>query len=148
MSHIESVNVVLTDLEAVKKACTRLGVEFIEGKKTYGWFGRSVGDYPLPVGMTVEELGKCDHVIHVPGVDYEVGLIANKDGKGYKLAYDFWGSARQGGGLLAKFGKGVTKLVDAYSIEALRRVAQRKGYLVAEKVEGAKTILTVTGFAN
>ena len=147
MSHIEQVETVLTDLNAVKAACTRLGVEFRENQKTYGWYGRSVGDYPLPKGVTVDELGKCDHAIHVPGVDYEVGLIKQKDGKGYKLAYDFWGSAKQGGGLLAKFGKGVTKLVDAYSVEALKLKARAKGYLCSEtKTKTGGIQLTVTGF--
>ena len=146
MSHIESAKVVLTDLKAVKLACARLGVEFIEGRKAYTWYGRSVGDHPLPEGMTKESLGHCNHVIRVPGVDYEVGLVELPDKKGYRLAYDFWGSARQGGGLLAKFGKGLTNLIDAYSVEALKLKAKAKGYLATEKLVDGKIHLSVTGF--
>lgn len=146
MSHVESVDTVLTDLEAVKAACARLGVDFVEGKKTYNWYGRHVGDHPLPKGVTKEELGKCDHVIRVPGVAYEVGLVRNKEGKGYKLAYDFWGP---GQGLLQKFGNNLTKLVDAYSVEALKAKAKRLGYLTKETTTSSGAIqLKVTGFAT
>src|ERR1039458_6520976 len=129
MSHIESVNVVITDLEALKDACKRLGVDFIANKKTYNWFGYSVGDTPLPEGFTAEELGHCDHAIHVPGVTYEVGVVPCKKGKGYTLLVDFWGKSGRHDGekLKAKFGAGLTKLVDAYSIEALKRKARAKG---------------------
>jgi hypothetical protein len=147
MSHIESVSVVITDLEAVKAACARLGAQFIEGKTNYVWFGWSVGDYPLPEGMTKEELGHCAHVIRVPGVSYEVGLVKLKDKAGYKLAYDFYGTATQGGGLKSKFcNPGSTKmekLVDAYSIEVLKRQAARRGYRAVESVVNGKLQLQV-----
>jgi hypothetical protein len=148
MSHIESVNVVITDLEALKDACKRLGVDFISNKKTYNWFGRSVSDYPLPVGFTADDLGKCDHVVKVSGVNYEVGVVPLKTGKGYTMLFDFWGRSGQHDGekLKTKFGAGLTKLVDAYSIEALKRKARAKGYMTTEKVVGGKTLLTVTGF--
>lgn len=148
MSHIESVSVVITDLNALKAACTRLGVEFLENKKEYNWFGRSVGDYPLPAGFTAEELGKCEHVIKVPGVRYEVGVVPLKTGKGYTLLYDFYGRSghHDGEKLRDKFGTGLTKLVDAYSIEALKAKARAKGYISSEKVVNGKTQLVVTGF--
>lgn len=151
MSHVESVDVTVTDLDAVKAACKRLGVDFIQGKKTYNWFGQHVGDYPLPKGMTEEELGKCDHVVKVPGVNYEIGLVKKKDGKGYTLAYDFWGSSKNGGHdggqLKARFGDKLQKFVDAYSVEALKRQALKKGYMCSEKVLPSGAIqLKVTGF--
>lgn len=145
MSHVETAKVNVVDLEALKAACAREGIEFVEGKKTYEWFGRSVGDYPLPAGFTAENLGKCEHVIRVPGVKYEIGVAKNPTGKGYTFLYDFWGP---GQGLLKKFGQGLTKLVDAYSIEALKRQARMKGYMTQEKqLENGKVQLTVTGFA-
>lgn len=148
MSHIESVDVQITDLEALKAATKRLGVEFIENKRTYNWFGRSVGDYKLPAGFTADELGKCDHVVKVPGVNYEVGVVPSKVGKGYTLLYDFWGShgAHDGEKLKEKFGAKLSKLVDAYSIEALKRKAAARGYLTRETTVKGKTALVVTGF--
>lgn len=148
MSHIEKVDVVITDLNALKAACTRLGAEFLENKKEYNWFGRSVGDYALPQGFTADDLGKCDHAIKVPGVTYEVGVVPLKTGKGYTLLYDFWGTngRHDGQKLKQKFGAGLTKLVDAYSIEALKAKARAKGYMSTEKTVNGKTHLVVTGF--
>jgi hypothetical protein len=153
MSHIESVNVTITDLAALKDACTALGVDFVEHKKTYNWFGQSVGDYPLPKGFKKEDLGQCDHVIRVPGVNYEVGVVParNADGtaaKGYTLLYDFWGHSgmHDGQKLKAKFSTGLTKLVDAYSLAALKRKASAKGLLTTTKVVDGKVHLTVRGF--
>lgn len=144
MSHVESVKTTITDLSALKAACTRMGVEFVEGKKAYRWFGRSVGDYPLPAGFTKDDLGKCDHVIKVPGTDYEVGVVKLKDKPGYTMLYDFWGP---GQGLLKKFGTGLTKLVDNYSVEALKSKARAKGYLTTETTApNGAIILKVTGF--
>ena len=148
MSNVESVNVQITDLKSLKAACERLGVEFRENQKTYTFFGRSVGDYPLPAGFTAEELGKCEHAIHVPGVRYEIGVVPLKTGKGYTLLYDFYGRSghHDGEKLKDKFGTGLTKLVDAYSLEALKAKARAKGYISSEKVVNGKTHLVVTGF--
>jgi hypothetical protein len=147
MSHVERVNVVITDLKALEAACKRLGVEFAEGKKTYNWFETSVGDYKLPDGFAASDLGKCAHAIKVPGVTYEVGVVParNPDGtpaKGFTLLYDFWGvggKRRQGGvhdgqQLKKKFGEGLTKLVDAYSLEALKAKARAQGHITREVV--------------
>ena len=131
MSHVESVSTVLTDLKAVKAACARLGVEFREGQTTYGWYGTHVGDHPLPKGVTKEELGTCEHAIRVPGGKYEVGLMKNKEGKGWKLAYDFWGT--EGRKLLTAFGQNMNKLVDTYSAEAIKLKAKAHGWSCVEK---------------
>lgn len=140
----------MSDIEAVKAACKRLGVEFVPNKRTYNWFGRSVGDYKLPEGMKAEDLGKCDHVVKVPGVNYEISLVKRKDGKGFTPMYDFWGNGtgeHDGNKLKEKFGGKLEKFVDAYSVEALKRQAMRKGYLASEKaLPNGKIQLTVTGF--
>jgi len=143
MSHVETVKVTILDLKALKAACIRLGVEFREGQTTYAWFGRSVGDYKIPDGMTGADLGHCSHAIHVKGVEYEVGLVAKKDGKpGYTLAYDFWGP---GQGLLKKFGKTLGELVNAYTAEVLKAKARAKGYVVREESVAGKIKIYVTG---
>ena len=144
MSHVEKCSVQITDLTALKAACKRMGVEFVENTHTYKWWGRSVGDYPIPAGFTAQDLGKCDHVIRVPNVGYEVGVVKNKTGKGYSLLYDFYG---QGQGLLQKFGKGLTRLADAYSVEALKAKALAQGYLTTETTaENGEITLNVTGY--
>jgi hypothetical protein len=158
MSHIESVNVTVNDLKALKAACARLGVEFVEGETRYNWFETSVGDHPLPAGFKASDLGHCEHVIRVPGITYEVGVVKarNPDGtpaKGYTLLYDFWGvggQRRQGGRhdgqeLKKKFGNGLTQLVDAYSIEALKAKARAQGYTTRETVRSDGKINLVVG---
>ena len=66
MSHISKIELVIHSLEDLKEACRQLGFEFMENQKTYKWFGRWVGDTPLPEGVKIEDIGKCDHAIRVP----------------------------------------------------------------------------------
>jgi hypothetical protein len=148
MSHVATVSVVITDLNALKLAVAELGGQFVEGQKTYQWYGESVGDYPLPKGMTEEDLGKCDHVIRVPGVHYEIGVVKLKDGTGYTLAYDFYGSGGTDDGqkLLQKFGDGCKKLTQMYSVHKASLLAKKQGYNVQRTTKAnGKILLTCTG---
>lgn len=128
MSHVSKIKVEIRSLEALKAACHRLGFEFIEGQKTYKWYGVFMGDYPLEEGVKQEDLGKCDHAISVPNCRYEVGVV--QKGDHYDLHYDFW----QSGGLNVALGENACKLVQAYAVEAAREEAQRQGYSVFEEV--------------
>lgn len=141
MSHIETVSVIIKDLESLKKACQVLGVNWNEGKKTYAWYGRHVGSEPIPFGFQQEDLGKCEHVISVPKVGYEVGVVRTPDGSGYTLLYDFYGP---GQGLLHKFGKGLVNLVDRYTAETLKKQARMRGYSCKETIKDGKIHLTAT----
>ena len=38
-----------------------------KARRPIRWYGRLVGDYPLPSWVKVEDLGKCPHAIRVPG---------------------------------------------------------------------------------
>lgn len=136
MSHITKIEIEVTDLAALKAACRRLGFTFVEGKETYAWFGRFVGDAPLPEGVSVEELGKCDHAIEVPGARYEIGIRAQKGG--FRLLWDSWVA----GGLEQKIGKNAGLLKQAYGIEKAKIEARRKGYSVYEsrKADGSITL--------
>ena len=132
MSHIESIELVLSDLEALEAGAKRFEGQLVK-QSTYRWFGKSVGDYPLPKGMTKEDLGKCDYAIKLPGVNYEVGVV--KVEGGYRLAYDFYGydrSEHDGHKLKAIFGDQLSKLRQAYAAEIAKKVAKRKGWRVKE----------------
>lgn len=145
MSHIETAKVIIKDLQALRAACERLGATLVEGQKTYKWYGFGNGGDTLPAEVPTDALGTCDHAIRVPGVEYEVGLYRKKDGSGYIPLYDFWGGPTRGGGLKDRFGNGLTKLVDAYSVETLKAQARRKGYMTRETVrEDGKIQLQVT----
>ena len=126
MSHIAKIEMEINDLDALKKACKSLGFQFMENQKTYIWYGRWVGDTPLPQGVNIEDIGKCTHAIKVPEAVYEVGVV--QKGSKYHLMWDFW----RGGGLEKHIGKDACKLKQAYTLERIRKAARVKGYLTHE----------------
>ncbi len=134
MSHVAIIEAEIKDLKVLADACERIGCEFVEGQKTYRWYGRHVGDYPLPAGFTKNEMGKCEHVIRVKGAGsqcYEVGVVKRRDGKeGYTLLWDFYA---RGYGLQDKIGEGAEELVKSYAASAAMRAAKKLGWKVAEK---------------
>lgn len=136
MSHVTTIDIQVKDLECLKTACTNLGLEFREGQKSYKWYGRHVGDYPLPEGFTHKDLGKCDHAIGVPGNSraYEIGVV--KKGDSYTMLWDFW----QGGfGLQEKVGDGCGELVDQYAQEVAMKeaseFAQAQGWSISKEFD-------------
>lgn len=147
MSHVVSISVEVRDLQALGKACQRLGWKLQHGKQTYKWFGRWVDDSPVPThlftperaaeleAMTREEridemnnfLGRCEHAISTPECGYEVGVKSYGDH--FKLVWDFWEPAmnramRNGGG----------PLLQAYGVEKAKLEAQRQGFTCTESV--------------
>jgi len=121
----------LKDLRAVKEACRELGLTFVEGRKTYAWYGASVGDTALPEGITREQLGHCEHVIQVPGAGYEIGLVKNPKTGGFRLLFDYWGPGKKIVDTLG--GQGVPKLIQAYGICKATIEAKARGYLVTRQ---------------
>ena len=141
MSHVVSIQLLIKDLEALKMACKDLGCEFIKDKKEYAWYGVHVGDYPLPEGMTKEEMGKCNHAIKVPGANWEIGVVKEKDGKSYKLIYDFFGD--EGRKIHNVCGENLGKLKQRYTIDALKNKIKDKKKIKEEKLEGNKVRITI-----
>jgi len=140
VSHVAKVELKILDLKALKTAAESLGLEFVEGQETYRWYGRSVGDYPLPEGLTSADLGKCNHAIRIPGNPsaYEIGVRQNADGKGYTLLWDFW----QGGyGLQTAIGKDGGRLKQAYAGAVAVNHYSRKGYRVTSSTDAAGNLI-------
>lgn len=143
MSHVATVAIEIKDLAALRAACKRIGLEFMEGQKSYKWWGRSVGDYPLPEGFTAAELGKCEHALRVKGNDnaYEIGVVRRKDGKpGYSLLWDFYAG---GYGLQNVVGENCGLLSQAYAVEAAKSRARAMGRTVTEVKQANGTIQLV-----
>ena len=140
MSHVSTIDVDVKDLNAVRRMCEREGWEFRENQKTYGWYGQSVGDYPIPEGVSVEDLGKCDHAIHIPGCDYEVGLI-HKQGSHYTVIADLW----SGGGLEKHVGEDCGRIKQLYALEKAKIEAKKKGYLCREQAAKDGSIILTVG---
>ena len=125
MSHVAKIDVVIKDLEALQAACEALGLEFVQGQKTFKWYGRWVNDYSAEdaayhSGIKPEDYGKCEHAIRIPGNSsaYEIGVVRNPNGEGYSLVYDFYnggfGMSDKVGGkkcekLVGEYGKGVAR---------------------------------------
>jgi hypothetical protein len=138
MSHISRIELEIKDLQSLKEACKRLGFEFCDNQQSYQWYGRWVGDSPLPEGITEDQLGKCDHAIKVPGAQYEVGVV--RKGNGYILLYDDWIK----GGLRKKLGVNAGLLKQAYTIETLRKEARQKNYRFHETKMKKQIRVTLT----
>ena len=131
MSHNEVIDLEVTDLKTLANTAKRLGGELKFNQKEYKWYGRNVGDYPLPEGVQVSDLGKCEHAIKFPGINYEVGVIKSKTQKGaYSLLWDFFD-----GSLKNKMGgsKAIT-FIQHYTMEKTKIAAMQKGKLCRESV--------------
>lgn len=130
MSHMAKIEAEVTDLEVAAAAAKRLGGELVKGQTTYKWFGRWVGDSKMPEGLTVDDLGKCQHAIRFPNCEYEVGLVPAKGaGNKWNVVWDYWRS----GGLNAVIGKEGGLFRQAYAIEAAKKAARIKGFTCTEK---------------
>ena len=111
MSHISKIELEVKDLGVLGQACSRLGLQLVQGQKTFKWYGQEA---------------QCDHCIRVPGASYEIG-VTNKSGC-YELNCDFYDKnlekvIGQKGGLLKQ----------AYAAEKTRIEARKKGYSVIER---------------
>jgi hypothetical protein len=128
MSHCVAIDIEVKDLDALATACGELGLVLNRGQQTYRWFGRLVGDYPMPEGFTKDDLGHCEHAISVAGNPkaYEVGLVKRRDGRpGYTLLYDFWAG---GCGLMEKVGEECKALRQRYSVVVAEKAARKQGF--------------------
>lgn len=131
MSHMVEIACKIKDLATLQVACSELGFTFKENQRTYAWFGKWVGDSPMPEGMAIDDLGKCEHAIGVPGCKYEVGVRKHTAGH-YTLTYDWWNS----GGLKERLGANAGPLVQSYAKHKTVRELRRKGFRLA----GTKTL--------
>lgn len=136
-------------------AVKELGGEWIEDATTYKWYGRHVGDYPLPVGFTKHEMGKCHHKLKFPGAHYEVGIweldklpenhparhAVDKEGKrvyedgSFIPIFDFIDyNLKQTLG-----GEAAQRLVQEYKKQQLIAECKKKGYTKVKATTDAKT---------
>lgn len=114
------------------------------GKETYNWWGKHVGDYPVPQGFTKEELGKCNYCFGFPGREdlYELGVVY-RDGK-FHLLYDFYGS--KGQPLMDLLGKKGEKLLQTYMTNVLIKVQLQQGHKLksVSDINGKKIVIVET----
>lgn len=129
MSHVATVDLEIRDLDALGEAVQRLGGQLARGQQTYRWYGEHVGDYPLPAGFAEEDLGKCEHAVKFPDVEYEIGVVRRRDGRaGYALMWDFID-----GCLVQAAGQNCCKVKREYAGVVARKQAMAQGFTVNEQ---------------
>ena len=144
MSHVslfesENEELQVRCLPGLRNSCQRLGLELVKQKSYRTWksdHGSFVGDYPVPEGYDVEDLGEnAEYVIRVAGLSddervqkgapYEVGVVESKKNPGsYAFMYDFYAG---GNGLEEKCGDKAGKLMMHYRMECDRITAEEQG---------------------
>jgi hypothetical protein len=112
MSHIQTIEVNITDLVTLKSACKRLGIEFMQDQKTFRWY---------------QGASECAHAIKVPGANYEIGVLKNGDRKGFTLQVDYYDRK-----VTEKIGQLGGLFKQAYTLEKAKAEAIKKGYMVKE----------------
>jgi hypothetical protein len=151
MSHVSCVNVEIKDLNALKRAAEELGLEFVEGQKTYKWYGVWVNDYhkedaAYRHGIDPKDYGKCEHALRIPGdkTAYEVGVVKVADGT-FKLIWDFYGGP--GGKLRKLIGNKGELLLQGYSKEVATKTLAKKGFKVlkTEKLSNGQLKVVLRG---
>jgi hypothetical protein len=155
MSHVATIEVDIKDIQALRTACEELGLEFMEGQKSYRCWGTGKsldrlekyqhisGKQLMPDGWTLSEMGQCDHAIRLKGDSqhYEIGLATRRDGKaGYQLLCDISGAHW----VKEKLGEKFEKLRQGYAVEVAVRAAKRAGFRVVKKVVRSDGSVAIT----
>lgn len=142
MSHVAKIQLQITDLDALDAACRELGLTLNRDQRTYKWFGRHVGDYPLPEGFTQHDLGRCEHAIKVPGTAWEIGVARARGHSHYTLLFDFYGTQGQPISKAIGGNEG-TQLKRAYATHAAIQQAKNQGWTYTRRDLNGKTKLTI-----
>lgn len=152
MSHVEMAKCEILDLElleyVLKTECPEL--ELVRDKKNFEWYGRWMNDYngtnaALNQGIDPKDYGKCDHVVRFKGQgpkEYEIGLVKNKNGKGYSMVYDFFGSGNR---YKRKWGEQLGGIIQPYATAAAKRELTKMGYQWREEKtkDGKVRLITI-----
>lgn len=143
MSHVASVELQITNLDALEQAAEACGLELIRESKTFSWFGRFLNDWSNEQraaalkGYDPKQFGHCEHELRLKGSrrgdgNYSIGLVPRLDGKpGWELLYDTYG---QGHKLEAAAGVNLNGLRDQYAAALAERKCKAMGYKVKRRV--------------
>ena len=147
MSHVKTGTVIITDID-----CLQLAVESIDGltfkrdQKTHRWFGVWADDYSkadaaYKNGVDTKDYGKCEHAIECRGSQYDIGVVRRKDGKGYTLVWDFYGS---GMSINRKIGDQGQLLAKEYNRQVVLKRAKTEGWHVTQQTRNGVDQLVLT----
>jgi hypothetical protein len=152
MSHVTDVKLKIRDLEALREAAEALGLELREGQTHYAWWGTYVGDSHAYGEHLPSEMGTCAHALRIKGDTprngsngpWEIGVFKSKDGDGFGLAFDAYGTA--GRRLSAAVGPNADRLRQEYAYALARRKAKAdpklRGFVATrEQLTGGRVLL-------
>ncbi len=145
MSHIteleaDTADLAIKDLNILKKAAERCGLEFRENQTTFHSWTSDRGSQSPNI---------CKHALGLPAVAgkakenfdrYEIGVVDSKKFPGtFSLEYDPYGGA-----LDKHVGENCEDLMMFYQMEAARAAAEEQGYTyIEEKLEDGTYTATV-----
>lgn len=112
MSHLSKIDIKIKSLSALKNACKRIGIKFIENKTRYRWY---------------HGIANCEHVIEIPNAQYDVGVV--KNGHEYMLMTDYWDPTIQ-----KVLGTNCGKLKQLYSAEVIKETSYLNNYVYTENI--------------
>ena len=148
MSHVSNVELTVTDLDALQYAVAQTdGLTWCEGQKDYQWYGKWMHDFhgsaaAVDNGFDPSDFGKSEHAIKVEGAEYEIGVVKNPTGDGYRLIYDNYASGKQ---IAERYGSGLETIKNSYAERVAVKQLQRKGYRVSTRVnaQGQRQVIGV-----
>ena len=126
MSHFTSINTQIKDIEALRSACTELGLSVLQKTNARGY-----GNNVL----------KGDYVIRLKG-PYDIALNKQKEGS-YGITSDLWA-----GHVEQEVGKNYGRLLQLYAVHKATREARKKGHFVTRSAKQDGSIkLVIAGVA-
>ena len=148
MSHVSNVELEVNDLDALRDAIAQTdGLTWCEGHQNYKWYGKWMNDFHGSVaavdnGFDPSTFGQSEHVIRAEGIEYEIGVVKNPDGQGYRLLYDNYASGKQ---IAERYGSGLETIKNSYAERVAVKQLQRKGYRVTTRVnsQGQRQVVGV-----
>ena len=113
MSHFTTIKTQIRDIEALRRACTELGLSLLDKAEARGYANQN------KVG---------DHVIRLKG-PYDIALTKSQDGS-YELTTDWWD-----GHVEKEVGPNFGKLLQLYGVHKAILEARKKGLSVLRKAK-------------
>jgi hypothetical protein len=148
MSHVSNVELNVTDLDALREAVGQTnGLTWSEGQCSYKWYGKWMNDFhgssaAVDNGFNAADFGKSEHAIKVEGAEYEIGVVKNPTGEGYRLLYDNYDSGTR---IAKRYGTPLLAIKNSYAERVAVKQLQRKGYRVSTRVnaQGQRQVIGV-----
>ena len=108
MSHFTTIKTQIKDIEALRSACTEMGLALFENTEARGYYENKI---------------KGDHVIQLKG-PYDIALNKQPEGS-FGVTADLWE-----GHVENEVGQNYGKLLQLYGVHKAMREARKKGHLV------------------